>query len=88
MSRASALGLYWADLSTFAQRRAARASWPIRAVALGHEELVDGRDTTTVDERLALVWTLTRELWAFTGRPIPDYARSEMPGRVVRLDGT
>jgi hypothetical protein len=71
-------------VSSFEERRAARGAWPIRTVRLGEEELVDPRDTSTVDERLALVWTLTRELWAFTDRPIPTYTHAEMPGRLVR----
>jgi hypothetical protein len=65
-------------------RRRARASWPIRAVKLGREELVDPRDRSTVDERVALVWQLTLEQWALAGREFPDYRRSDAPGRVVR----
>lgn len=71
-------------MSSFEERRRARAGWPIRVVRLGEEERVDPRDTSTVDERIALVWTLTRELWAFRGEPIPSYSRAEMPGRVIR----
>jgi hypothetical protein len=71
-------------VSTFEERRAARTSWPVRRVALGHEELTDPRDTSTVDERLALVWTLTRQQWAFAGRALPTYLRGEAPGRVIR----
>jgi hypothetical protein len=59
-------------VSTFEQRRRARAGWPIRAVPLGEEELIDPRDESSVDERIALVWTLTRQLWDFTGRPFPQ----------------
>ena len=71
-------------MSSFEERRLARQQWPIRVVRLGAEELVDGRDTSSVDERIALVWTLTRELWAFTGRPIPSYDRARMPGKITR----
>jgi hypothetical protein len=71
-------------MSSFEERRRARAGWPIRKVALGHEELTDARDTSTVDERIALVWTLTRRQWAFSGRPMPTYTRADMPGSVVR----
>jgi hypothetical protein len=71
-------------VSTFEERRRARERWPIRVVRLGEEELVDPRDTSSVDQRIALVWTLTRELWAFTGTPIPDYERSAMPGTLSR----
>lgn len=71
-------------MSTFEERRKARAGWPIRKVGLRDEELTDPRDSSTVDERLALVWTLTMQQWAFSGREIPRYARAEMPGRVIR----
>lgn len=71
-------------MSTPEERRLARAHWPIRKVALGEEELVDPRDTSTVDERIALVWRLTLEQWSLAGWTIPDYARAEMPGRVLR----
>ena len=72
------------QVSTFEERSRGRANMPIRTVALGDEELTDPRDTSTVDERLALVWTLTRRQWAFAGLEIPKYTRAEMPGRVVR----
>jgi hypothetical protein len=71
-------------VSDFEARRAARLNWPVRKVKLGEEELVDSRDGSTIEERLSLVWQLTREQWALAGRPIPDYLRSEAPGRVVR----
>lgn len=56
----------------------------MRKVRLGEEELTDPRDTSTVDERLAMVWTLTRQQWAFAGLEIPSYSRDQMPGRVIR----
>jgi hypothetical protein len=71
-------------VSTPDERRRARSMWPIRTFRLGEEPLVDDRDTSTVDERLALVWTLTREQWALSGMPYPDYERAQMPGTVVR----
>lgn len=69
------------------ERRRARAAWPIRRFRLGDEPLVDDRDTSTVDERLALVWTLTREQWAAAGLPYPTYERSQMPTKVFRREG-
>jgi hypothetical protein len=71
-------------VSTFEERRARRAGWPIRMVALKDEGAVDWRDETSVDERIALVATLTQELWSFMGLPVPAYSRAEMPGRVTR----
>jgi hypothetical protein len=71
-------------VTTFDDRRNARAAWPIRKIGLADEELTDPRSTSTVDERLALVWTLTKQQWAFSGREVPTYSRVEMPGRVLR----
>lgn len=75
---------YFSCMSSFEDRARARALWPVRALALGTEELTDPRDTSMVDERLALVATLTREQWRLSGREIPTYSRSEAPGRIVR----
>lgn len=71
-------------MSSFEERARARAGWPVRALSLGAEELTDPRDTSTVDERLALVATLTREQWRLSGREVPAYARSEAPGQILR----
>jgi hypothetical protein len=71
-------------VSTFEERRARRAGWPVRRIALKDEGAVDWRDETSVDERIALVATLTQELWSFMGTPLPTYDRAEMPGRVIR----
>lgn len=75
---------YPSSMSTFEERRRARAAWPIRKVALGSEELADARIPESVDERIAMVWALTRQQWAFAGLELPRYARAEMPGRVLR----
>src|SRR6478752_4463534 len=66
-----------------AARTAARRSWPIRVYKLGEEPPEDLSATTTAEERLAMMWPLTLRVWAFTGRPLPDYPRSETPIRVV-----
>ena len=71
-------------MPTFEERRQARAGWPIRKVTLADEALTDARDTSTVDERLALVRALTLRQWAFAGREVPTYTRAEMPGKVLR----
>lgn len=34
--------------------------------------------------RLAMMWPLSVEAWLLSGRPLPDYRREEMPGRVLR----
>ena len=66
-----------------AERRRARAAWPVRKFRLG-EEPADDFSETTVEQRVAMVWQLTLDAWSCTGRQIPNYRRSEMPGRVLR----
>jgi hypothetical protein len=48
------------------------------------EKLTDSRASSTVDERIALVWQLTLEGWAVRHDSLPTYERSAMPGRLVR----
>jgi hypothetical protein len=67
------------------QRAAARGGWPIRVGALQDPVEDDLSATTTLQERLAMVWRLTLDAWASSGRPIPSYSRSDMPGRVTVL---
>lgn len=64
-------------------RAAARRSWPIRRFQLGEEPIDDLSGITTVAERVAMVWKLTQDSWASAGLKIPDYARHEMPIRVI-----
>jgi hypothetical protein len=66
-----------------AARAAARRDWPIRIHKLGEEPPDDLSATTTAAERLAMMWPLTLRIWALTGRPLPEYSRSETPIRVV-----
>ena len=71
-------------MSTFDERRRAREGWPIRKLALGQEELADPRIPESVDACIALVWTLTKQQWAFAGLEMPRYTRAQMPGRLIR----
>lgn len=69
------------------KRRAARASWPGWFGRL--EDAPDAEDLrpyTTIEQRIALVGELSARGWALSGKPVPDYARSQAPGRVVRSD--
>lgn len=68
-------------------RRAARARWPVRTFRLEDPPGPDLSATTTADERLAMMWPLALDAWAFAGRPVPDYPRDRMPVRVIRPDG-
>jgi hypothetical protein len=56
-----------------------RLNWPVRKFRLGSEPGPDLSATTTPEQRLEMVWPLTLEAWALTGRPIPKYSRSETP---------
>lgn len=67
-----------------ARRRQRAEEWPVRRYALGHEPPLDPLDSTTVDERLALMWPLAIEMWELSGREVPDYRRDEAPGNLRR----
>ncbi|HEX2252972.1 MAG TPA: hypothetical protein VHQ65_06875 [Thermoanaerobaculia bacterium] len=51
--------------------------------ALGDQCGDDLSATTTPEERLAMVWPLTVDAWALSGREIPAYSRHEMPVLVI-----
>jgi hypothetical protein len=65
-------------------RRRGRSSWPVHRYLLGHEPGDDLSATTTPQQRLAMVWELTLRAYRLADRPLPRYARSEMPGRILR----
>jgi len=56
----------------------------VRVYRLGEEPSDDLSAESTAEEMLAMVVELSRRLWELTGRPVPVYSRSDMPGRVVR----
>ena len=67
-------------LARLARAELRRRTWQV--------EVVDLRATSTPpllssEEAIALVWRLTLDAWAMSGAPLPDYARSDMPIRVV-----
>jgi hypothetical protein len=51
----------------------------VRVFQLGHEPGDDLSASTTAEERLAMVATLTLEAWSLSGRRLPDYTRAETP---------
>ena len=67
-----------------AQRRAARAAWPIARFALGDESADDISSVTTPGERVAMVWQLAETAWKLAGRALPTYDRKNIPSRVFR----
>jgi hypothetical protein len=69
------------------QRARARASWPGKKLRLGDGDDAASVPGSTPSERVAMVWRLTLDAWAMSGKPIPPYARADMPGRIVRASG-
>ena len=74
------------------ERARARGRWPASMSRLDSDEPGSSDDvrtlmaTTTASERVAMVWRVTQDAWAMSGRAIPDYPRARAPGRVVRRD--
>jgi hypothetical protein len=65
-------------------RAAARAHWPVRVYRLGEEPEDDLSETSTPEQRLAMIWELSLDAWTLSGRPYPEYSRAEIPVRVIR----
>ena len=66
-----------------AARAKARASWPGRKMTLDEQpdiDIVPG----TPEERFAMVWRITVDVWASSGRKIPDYRREDAPVTIIR----
>jgi hypothetical protein len=61
-----------------------RAEWSVRSFRLGEEPGDDLSDTTTAVERLSMMWPLAVETWTLSGRPLPIYDRTNLPGRLFR----
>ncbi|MGH7579666.1 MAG: hypothetical protein ACREM9_05800 [Gemmatimonadales bacterium] len=57
---------------------------PARVYRLGQEPGDDLSACSTPEQRLEMVSKLSRRMWELTGRPVPSYPRSAMPGRVYR----
>ena len=68
------------DLSPTQHTREATA----RILRLDERVEDDLSDSTTVEERIAMVALLSKRMWEITGRALPSYTRSEMPIRVAR----
>ena len=64
--------------------RRVREGMVVRKFRRGEEPGDDISDITTVDERFAMVWTLTERMWMWAGRSMPVYERAQMPVRLIR----
>ena len=58
----------------------------VRVYRLGEEPRDDFLDSTTAQERLAMLRELTERAWKLSGRPFPSYSRREIPVRVTRAE--
>ena len=65
-------------------RAKARASWTVRVYRLGEEPSEDLSETTTVLERLAMMWPLAVAAHTLGGAALPDYQRQAAPGKIWR----
>lgn len=65
-------------------RAAARANWPIVVTTLQDQTDAAIVRHGTPGERIGMVWQITLDIGASSGRPLPDYTRANMPGRVIR----
>jgi hypothetical protein len=67
-----------------AERAKRRHSWPVRTFRLGEEPPESLLESTTAEERIAMMWPLAEEAWRLAGRLEPVRTRSELPVRCVR----
>lgn len=72
------------SVSAASDRAARRASWPGHITTLASQTDAAIVRHGTPGDRVAMVWAITLDAWASSGRPIPDYPRHAAPGRIVR----
>ena len=70
------------DAADRAARALARRSWPVARVGPGAPPPA-AEPVATPFERLCLVWPLTLDAWAMSGRAIPELPRERWPVRRV-----
>lgn len=71
-------------MSDEARRARARANWPgVKTTIEAQDDAAIVREGTPAD-RIGMVWQITLDVWASSGRPMPEYTRETMPGRVIR----
>lgn len=66
--------------------RSERATWPVRKGYLGDPE-PDDYGHLTPEERVGMMWELTKTTWAFMGEPDVDPTLQRHIGRVVSRGG-
>jgi len=61
-----------------------RSKGSVRILRQGEEPGDDLSASTTPEERIELVWELSRRMWDLTGRPVPRPTRDQLPVRLIR----
>ena len=56
----------------------------IRVFRLGEEPRDDLLDSTTAEERIAILRALTERAWRLSGRAFPSYSRHDIPVQVIK----
>ncbi len=67
------------------ERRARRASWPVRRFRLGDEPNEDLSSTTTADERIAMMWPLALDAFSIEASRANRSPRDRWPVKFRRL---
>ena len=65
-------------------RALARANWPGERTDLDSQSDAIFVRHGTPGERIGMVWRVTLDVSASSGRSMPQYTRATMPGRVIR----
>lgn len=68
------------------ERAKQRAEWVGRKTTLGGQDDATVVRHGTPGERIEMLWQVTWDAWVSSGRPLPNYTRAEMPGRLIRLE--
>lgn len=66
------------------RRAQQRGRWPVRKYSLAKAPQGGATASMTASERIASMWQLALDAWAFCGRELPTYTRAETPIRVLR----
>jgi hypothetical protein len=67
------------------ERRDRRASWPVRQFRLGDEPNEDLSSTTTVEERIAMMWPLALDAFSVQASRAERLPRDRWPVKFRRL---
>ena len=68
------------------KRKEARKNWPVNAVPSKSDSEITLAKTTSSAERLAMMWQISQDAWALTGKGFPEYQRHNMPGKLITSD--